>query len=533
MLQIIPYPKYVVEKDGVFTPERYLKIKSDFDLPLLKDYFSFSDTASIKVIKDDEMSKEGYKLSVSENEIIILASTKTGAYYAFQTLKMISENDLGKREIPCCEIEDEPYFSWRGINVDESRHFFGEEQIKKIIDYMFSIKLNVLHWHLTDDNGWRIEIKKYPLLTEIGSKRSYTHIGGWKSFKFEKKPHSGFYTQEQIKDIIAYASERGIEIVPEIDFPAHSISAMAAYPWLSCFEEKQEVVGYFSWNYPKYKSLNFRANKTLCLGKEEVYEFVFSVLDEVCSLFDSDYIHIGGDEAPHSEWKRCEKCQSVIKENNLKDETELQGYFENRVFAFLKEKEKTPIGWNEIASANNLDTNNKKAVIQYWTVKRDKNAESYVNSGGSMILSNHQSFYMDMPYARYPLSNTYNYDPADYGVNNENLKNVLGVEGEFWSEWIRDKKKLEMQMFPRIYALSEVGWLPKDKRDYENFKTRWNSKKPLLEQQNINFAEDEIAYAENKRTSKKIVYKFTHGNPYLEVELNDKYKAQRRNKNEI
>ena len=493
-------------------------------MPLIEEKYTLSDDANIIFKKDETVSKEGYKLFVSENEIDILSSTKIGAYYAYQTLCQLIEGN----EIPCCEIEDEPHFRWRGINIDESRHFMGEARLKRVIDYMFEEKLNVLHWHLTDDHGWRIEIKKYPLLTEIGSQRAYTHIGGWKSFKCENKPHGGFYTQEQIKEIIEYARERGIMIVPEIDFPAHCISAMAAYPFLSCFEEKQEVIGYFSWNYPKYKSLNFRANKTLCVGKEEVFDFVFSILDEVCNLFDSDYIHIGGDEAPHSEWERCEKCQRVIKEQNLADETELQGYFENRIFAYLKERQKTPVGWNEIASAKNLDTNDKSAVIQYWTRKRDKNAESYVNSGGNMILSNHQSFYFDMTYAQTPLQSTYNYDPANYGVNGENLSNVLGVEGEFWSEWIRDEKKLEMQMFPRILALSEVGWLPEDKRDFESFKTRWEAKKPRFDKLKINYAEDEIAYAKNKKASAKILYKFTHGNPYLEVELNDKLKAQRR-----
>ena len=522
MLKIIPYPESVKEKNGFFSPDKTLSIKSDFDLPVIREDFPLSDSPNCFVKRDDAISEEGYKLSVGENEINIFASSKTGAYYAFQSLMQI----MGDSGIPCCEIEDEPYFSWRGINIDEARHFFGAQQIKKLIDYMFLHKLNVLHWHLTDDNGWRIEIKKYPLLTEIGSKRAYSHVGGWKSFKIDNKPHSGFYTQRQIREIIEYAAERGVTVVPEIDFPAHCLSAMAAYPFLSCFEKKQEVAGYFSWDYPKFKNFDFRANKTLCLGKQSTFDFVFGVLDEVCELFDSDYIHVGGDEAPHSEWQKCEKCQRVIRENKLKDETELQGYFENKLFDFLKEKGKTPIGWNEIISAKNLDNKDNSVVIQYWTVKRDKNAENYVNSGGKMILSNHQSFYFDMPYARYPISNTYNYNPSDYGVNSENLSNVLGVEGELWSEWIRDSKKLEMQLFPRICALAEVGWLPKEKRDFESFKQRWNTHKGYIAKLKVNYAEDEIAYAKNKFESAEILYKFTHGNPYLEVELNSKYKGE-------
>ena len=524
MLTITPYPKAVRELGGFFTLDEKPRVKSDFELTLIKPYVELCDDAEIIISRDEKIAKEGYTLSVSESKIEIAASTEIGAYYALLTIRKMAGIDLGKKEIPCCIINDEPYFSWRGINIDESRHFFGEGQLKRVIDYMFAEKLNVLHWHLTDDHGWRIEIKKYPLLTEIGSKRAYTHIGGWKSFKCEHKPHGGYYTQEQIKDIIAYAKARGITIIPEIDFPAHCISAMAAYPFLSCEEDKQEVIGYFSWDYPKFKSLNFAANKALCCGKEEVYEFVFNVLDEVCRLFPSDYIHIGGDEAPQNHWQKCEKCQKVIRDNNLKDETELQGYFENRLFGFIKKMGKTPIGWNEIISAKNLDKSSG-VVIQYWTRRRDKNAENYVNSGGNMILSNHQSFYFDMPYAMTPIEATYNYDPADYGVDERNLKNVLGVEGEYWSEWIREREKLEMMLFPRLQALGEVAWLPKSKRNFSEFKQRVDAQKPVLERLGINYACDEIAYAKNKSRSAKIVYKFTHGNPYLEVELNSKYKG--------
>ena len=528
MLNITPYPKEVEEKEGFFHLGEKPKIKSDFELPLIEPYTEYCDEADIIISKDESLAKEGYTLAVNPDIIRISASTKTGVYYALQTVRKMTGFDLGNREVPCCEINDEPRFGWRGINIDESRHFFGGEQIKKTLDYMFAEKLNVLHWHLTDDHGWRIEIKKYPLLTEIGSKRAYSQTGGWKSSEFEYRSVEGFYTQEQIKDIIRYARERGIMIVPEIDFPAHCISAMAAYPFLSCKGDAQEVIGYFSWEFAQRISGRPGRNRTLCIGKEEVFDFVFSVLDEVCAIFDSDYIHIGGDEAPHSEWQKCEKCQRVIKEKNLADETELQGYFENRVFSFLKERGKTPVGWNEIASAKNLDTNGKSAVVQYWTPKRDKNAERYVNSGGKMILSNHKSFYFDMTYAQYPIGNTYNYNPANFGVNKDNLSNVLGVEGEFWSEWIRDEKKLQMQMFPRLQALGEVGWLPEEKRDFESFKKRWDALKPVFDKMKINYAEDEIAFAKNKIRSAEILYRFTHGNPYLEVELNDKYKAKRR-----
>ena len=215
-----------------------------------------------------------------------------------------------------------------------------------------------------------------------------------------------------------------------------------------------------------------------------------------------------------------------MKNNNLKNETELQGWFENKVIAFLKEKGKTVIGWNEVINSQNLNNDGNSVVIQYWTPKRDKTAEKYANCGGAMILSNHQSFYFDMPYAMYPLSSTYNYNPSDYGITSADKENILGVEGEVWTEWIEDRDKLDLNTVPRIQALSEVAWSPEEKRDFSGFKKRLDMIKPVLKNQGINFAEDEIANAENKSEAHKTVKLFRRGNPYYEVELNRKIKAK-------
>ncbi len=516
-MNIIPLPKKYTESSGVYLIDG--KIKSDFRLDLLDDFAVFSDDASFVIEKDSSVPEEGYKLSVTPERLTVKASTKTGAYYALQSVRRLCGFDLGNREVPCCEIEDEPRFKWRGLHLDESRHFFGEKEVKRLLDFMFAEKLNTFHWHLTDDQGWRVEIKKYPLLTEIGSKRAYTQVGGWGSDKIEELEHGGYYTQQQISEIVEYAAERGITVVPEIDFPAHCAAAIAAYPYIACFETKTEVPGYFGGLIPE-KQGNYRWNRTLCCGKETTFEFVFGVLDELCSLFPSRYIHIGGDEAPSGEWKLCKDCQRVIKENDLKNEEQLQGWFENRLIAYLRGKGKTPIGWNEIIRAENLDNANNSVAIQYWTPRRDTFAENYAQKGGTMILSNHQSFYFDMPYAMMPLCNTYNYFPKNYGINNADAKNVLGVEGELWSEWIPDRAKLDLSAFPRMQALAEVAWTPEDRRDFDSFKRRLDELKPTFKKLGIGYAEDCISLNDDKKLKDEILEKFSCGDPCLEVKLN-------------
>lgn len=358
-------------------------------------------------------------MEVTPDLISIKASSETGAYYALQTLRQIGRFELGSKEIPCCIINDKPRFSWRGVQLDESRHFFGKEYVKKMLDMMFMLKLNVFHWHLTDDQGWRIEIKKYPLLTEIGSKRAYTQIHGWGSTDIINEEYSGFYTQDDIKEIVDYAAKRGIMVVPEIDFPAHCAAAIAAYPWLACREINRDVPGYFGGAIPQRKLRQFDWNRPICPGKDKTVDFVKNVIDEVCSLFPAPYFHIGGDEAPKSEWKKCPCCQKRIKDNNLKDEEDLQGWLNNEILAFVKSKGKRLIGWNEVLKAKSLD---KSVICQYWTPKKDSRARDWANNGNSVILSNHQSFYFDMTYAQYSLKNTYNYNYKNFGIKPESEK---------------------------------------------------------------------------------------------------------------
>lgn len=521
MMQLIPIPYRSEMKNGNFILDGSLKVCSDFELPLFS--IDRSEDGRLIIKKDASLSEESYKLEVTEDRIIIHAGSESGAYYALQSLRQIGRYDLGKRKIPCCTVEDKPYFKWRGINIDESRHFFGKEEIKRYLDIMFMMKLNVLHWHLTDDQGWRVEIKKYPRLTEIGSVRKYTQINGWNSVDTEEKEYGGFYTQEDIREIVDYAAQRKITVVPEIDFPAHSAAAIAAYPWLACRELDREVPGYFGSAIPE-KKLGIRDwNRTICVGREKTLEFVLDVIDEICELFPAPYFHIGGDEAPKDEWKKCPCCQKVIKDNNLKDEEALQGWFNNLILRHLREKGKRLIGWNEILKADNLD---KSVIAQYWTPKRDKNAERHVNSGGNIIMSNHSSFYFDMPYAMYPLKNTYNYSPVEFGVNKENVKNVLGIEGELWTEWIDGREKLDLMAFPRMQALAEAAWSVPENRDWQSFKARLDGFKVYYKIYGINYAVDSISLPKNLIKRADIQRRFFKGDTHYEVKLNKKYKAK-------
>ncbi|MCH5320630.1 MAG: beta-N-acetylhexosaminidase [Eubacterium sp.] len=519
MLNLIPIPYKSEIKNSSFIIDENLKTCSDFELPLLS--LDRADDGKLIIKKDSSLSGEGYTLDVKEDCITITSASEVGAYYALQSLRQISQYELGKREVPCCTITDKPNFKWRGMHLDESRHFFGKDEVKRLLDLMFMMKLNVFHWHLTDDQGWRVEIKKYPCLTEIGSVRKYTQVNGWHSIDTVDEVYGGFYTQEDIKEIVAYASQRGITVIPEIDFPAHSAAAIAAYPWLACRELEREVPGYFGSVVPVRKFGIRDWNRTICVGKEKTIQFVLDVIDEVCELFPAKYFHIGGDEAPKNEWKKCPHCQKVIKDNHLKNEEDLQGWFNNRVLEHLKTKGKRLIGWNEILKAGNLD---KTVIAQYWTPQRDRNAEHHANSGGSIIMSNHQSFYFDMPYGKYPLKNTYDYSPVKFGVNEKNIKNVLGVEGEVWTEWIDGREKLDLQIFPRMQALAEVAWSQPENKDWQDFKARLDNFKDYYKRFGINYAVDSVSMPKNIFKRGHIEQKFMKGDTHLEVKLNKKYK---------
>ena len=410
---------------------------------------------------------EGYRLEVRPEAIVIEAPGTAGVFYGIQTLRQLLPIEIEERRpvsgvdwrVPCLLIEDKPRFSWRGFMLDEGRHFHGKVTVLLTLDLMALQKLNVLHWHLIEDQGWRIEIKKYPKLTEVGSQRagtSKTMLGK----QHDRIPHSGFYTQDEIREIVAYAAERRITIVPEIEMPGHSLAALASYPELSCTGGPFEVATHFGIFPDIY-----------CAGKETVFSFLHEVLDEILELFPSPYIHIGGDEAPKKRWKGCPDCQRRIREEGLKGEHALQFYFTNRIAAYLDSKGRYVMGWNEILQDGLV----KSAVVQFWLRGREHLLEAIRTGKRSVVMSSYLDTYLDHSYKLMPLSRAYGYEPVPADLDENNAGSILGLEFPLWSEWVPNRARLDYQTYPRLTAMAETGWTPKDKKDFKDFLRRLES----------------------------------------------------------
>ncbi len=411
------------------------------------------------------LGKEGYALKITQDHVVISGLEPVGVFYGIQTLRQLLPVEIespvlvenGEWSIPCVEIIDYPRFPWRGFMLDVGRHFFGKEIIKKLLDLMALQKQNVFHWHINDDQGWRLEIKKYPKLVDVGSKRKESQIGGFLSKKTDGIPHEGAFTQEDVKEIVSYASERFIKVVPEIEMPGHCMASLAAYPELSCTGGPFEVPTFFGIKKDVY-----------CAGKEKVFEFLQDVLDEVLELFPSDIVHIGGDEVPKKRWKECADCQRRITEENLKDEKELQVYFTNRMIEYLtSNKNRTVMGWNEILEKG-LD---KRAIGQYWLRGMGK-VLNHLRNGGKMVMSHYFHTYLDYNYGFCPLNKAYNYEPIPKKLEEKYHENVLGIEAPMWTEFSPNQSHLEVFVFPRLTAIAETGWTPREKKDYIDFKIR-------------------------------------------------------------
>lgn len=473
-MNIIPRPKELKIYNNYFEFDEKIGIKSEIygAEDIIEKFFDFAnrnntDSDQKIIVKTSlELKSEAYLLTVNEDHIIICASDKKGVFYAVQTLLQISGVAAGKiHKFECCAIADEPRFSHRGFMLDEARHFFGKDFVKKQLDMMALLKLNVFHWHLTDDQGWRVEIKKYPLLTEKGSIRKNTQLN-LVGYSKHKEKHDNkeygrglYYTQEDIKEIVAYAKELNIEIIPEIDMPGHLTAAIACYPELSCTKEKLEVAN------------RWGVMETIgCAGREELYNFVFDVIDELAPLFPSKHFHIGGDEVPKTRWKKCPECQAKIKKLNLKNEEELQGAFNEMVQNHLKSKGKNIIGWNEILKNGNI---NPDTIVQWWTGNCKQNGISkWVEQGNSIIITSSKFVYMDYFYSQSDLRNFYSMDYDTLGLPEKYEDRVIGMEAPMWTEYVRDTGKYNFNVYPRMQALAEMCWTQKDLRNFDDFNKR-------------------------------------------------------------
>ncbi|MFX0021429.1 MAG: beta-N-acetylhexosaminidase [Candidatus Hermodarchaeota archaeon] len=453
-----------------------------FDLEIKELDKSTNNDNSINLIltNEDITESESYSLKIMPNQINISANNPAGIFYGIQTLRQlfpveIESDKIVKSftwEIPCLEIEDHPRFKWRGYMLDEARHFQGKNVVKKLLDLLSLHKMNVFHWHLTDDQGWRIEIKKYPKLTEIGSKRTETQFGGRLSKKRDGTPHEGYYSQEDIKEIIEYAKKRFIKIIPEVDLPGHSTALLASYPNLSCKEESLEVSTH--WGFHK---------DVLCVGKEEVFEYMNDILKEIMDLFPSNIIHIGGDEVLKERWRECSYCQNRIKSEGLKDENQLQSYFINRISNYLKSNNQRVICWNDV-----LDKKLKVNIIcQYW-FRGKKKMIDYIKNGGDVIMSDFKYTYLDHSYSFTPLKLAYNFEPIPKKLSTQYYKHILGLEAPMWTEFAPNTKRLEWQTFPRLLVFAELGWTPKYKKNYALFHQRLLEFLKRLDYIGINYA---------------------------------------------
>ena len=426
--------------------------------------------------------KDWYSINVNET-ITITYSSEESCFYAVVSLLQMLEGENGELAIQKCFVQDSPNFQWRGLHLDVSRHFFSVEEVKRFIDLMALYKFNTFHWHLTDDQGWRIEIKKYPKLTEIGAWRDSTVNGHYsatpRTYSVEK--YGGFYTQEQIKEVVAYASNRFITVVPEIEMPGHSRAALAAYPQYSCTGKQLEVPGLWG------------VFEEIFCAKEESIDFLKDILTEVLTLFPSEYIHIGGDEAPKTRWKSCPRCQKVIRENGLKDEHELQSFFIQEIDEFLTSKGRKLIGWDEILEGG-LSPN---AAVMSWRgfeggIEAAKQKHFAVMSPGSHCYFDHyQSKNPNEPTAIggfTPLEKVYAFNPIPPGFSEQQAFFILGGQANLWTEYIPTMAQLEYMTYPRALALAQVLWC-KQKPPFEAFKKAFvDYHLTYLKRYNVNYS---------------------------------------------
>jgi hexosaminidase len=452
-----------------------------------KPYIILKQNNALKDIGD-----EGYHLTIQKDNVTIQAKTQHGLFYGIMTLKQLlppeifSETKVGgvQWKVPCVTITDTPRFQWRGMHLDVCRHFMPREFVKKYINLIALHKMNVFHWHLTEDQGWRIEIKQYPKLTGVGARRAETIVGHARgprdSWTFDGTPHGGYYTQDDIREIVAYAKERFVTVVPEIEMPGHSQAAIAAYPELGNYNQKLDVCTWWGYGADVFNV------------EESTITFLQNVLTEVMDLFDSEYIHIGGDEVPKHHWKNSQRAQARMKELGLQPEEELQSWFIQRMDAFLTEHGRRLVGWDEILEGGLAPG----AVVMSWRGTAGGIAAAEAGHDVIMAPSTHLYFdhYQSPPEGQplaiggfTPLEKVYGFEPIPDELTAEQAKHVLGAQGQVWTEYIKDPNHVETMALPRMCALAEVVWTPADKKDYDNFYERLTEHAERLKMLDVNF----------------------------------------------
>jgi len=481
---LIPLPQNIVYGNDYLVFKQQLSFHSNSpEGVLLQDVFTktgqqhgiqltnASEQTPLLLSYNPQLKPEAYGLYVEQDKVVIESASEAGWIYGWQSfLQMLPLNQDGPIRLRCVEVKDEPRFSYRGMHLDVSRHFFSLDEVKQLVDHMTYFKLNKLHLHLTDDQGWRLQIDQYPLLTKNGAWRNHNTQDSlclalskedatfiipeehYKTIDGDRK-YGGFYTKDEMRDLIKYCDRRNIEVIPEIDIPGHFNAAINNYPYLSCTDGGGWGTHF---SYPA------------CLGKEVTYEFIKNILDEVAELFPSKYIHIGGDEVNKDEWKKCARCQKAIRLNGLKDEHELQSHFNHQIEAFLSQKGKKLIGWDEIVEGGL----SKESTVMWWRNWAPNSIREAAKNGNDIIVTPDFEYYFDFPYSATPTSKVYNFEPIPSDFSAEMADKVIGVQANVWTERIPNVDRLYYQVLPRMLALAESGWTTKKLKEYDAFEMR-------------------------------------------------------------
>jgi hexosaminidase len=492
-LKIVPRPAGVRPLKGSFSLGRSTRIYADPEARQVAEWFRAQirlemglalDSAAepparnaIRFLLDTSLPPEGYLLRIEPRIGITIRGTPAGLFYGAQSVLQLAT----ARVLPAVEINDQPRFPYRGLHLDTSRHMFPVAFLKQYLEWMARYKLNRFHWHLTDDQGWRIEIQHYPRLAEVASMRKETLVGhAPRSTTYDGQPYGGFYTQEQIRDVVAYARERFITVIPEIEMPGHSLAALAAYPELACTSGPFET------------ATTWGGFKDIFCPKDTTFRFLENVLTEIMDLFPSRYIHIGGDEVEKDRWKESPDAQAVIRREGLKDESELQSYFVRRMEQFINSKGRRMIGWDEILEGGLAPD----ATVMSW--RGEKGGIEAAQQGHDVVMTPRAYLYFDYyqgdrktePLAiggNVPLEKVYSYNPTPAALNGQESKRILGAQANVWTEYMADPRQVEYMLFPRVFALAEVVWSPQESRGYRDFLNRVPPQLARLKRQGVNY----------------------------------------------
>ncbi len=500
-LALVPWPNEVIFKEGNFAisnntnilfNEQTLEKEATFlGLTLLNNYGiklgnnagkkGSKNTIELKLNKALKGNEGSYTLQISKQKILIESNNNMGVFYGIQTLiQLIPISHAAVYSVPALSITDAPRYAWRGMHLDCSRHFFNTTFIKKYIEMLASYKMNTFHWHLTDDQGWRIEIKQYPKLTEIGAWRKGSMVGHYRDQRFDSIRYGGFYTQDEIREVVAFAARHHVTVVPEIEMPGHALAALAAYPEYSCSKATTEV------------GMRWGVETNVFCPYDETFDFLGNILREVMELFPSKYIHIGGDEVLKDEWNNSPFCKDLMKQENLKDAHELQSYFIKRIEKIVNDHGRMIIGWDEILEGG-LAPN--AAVMSWRGIEGGKAAARQkhfvvMSPGSHCYFDHYQGKPSEEPLAIGGFTNlekVYSYEPTPDSLSEQEATYILGAQANVWTEYINTSEQVEYMAMPRMTALAEVLWTRKESKNYEGYFKRMQMQIPLLESRRINF----------------------------------------------